>query len=97
MADYTVISADSHMIEPPNLWTERLDRQYRDSAPHVEENEKGSFFVAPGIQPSRVSLGFAAGRSGKDSRNTLRKAATRPLALADGIRSSASRTRTSTA
>ena len=66
MANYTVISADSHMIEPPNLWKERLDQKYRGSAPHVEENEKGSYFVAPGIQPSRVSLGFAAGRSGKE-------------------------------
>jgi uncharacterized protein len=73
MADYTVISADSHMIEPPNLWTERLDRKYRDAAPHVEENERGSFFVAPGIQPSRVSLGFAAGRSGKELKEYFKK------------------------
>ena len=48
MSNYTVISADSHFIEPPTLWTERLDKKYRDQAPHVEENEKGSFFVAPG-------------------------------------------------
>jgi predicted TIM-barrel fold metal-dependent hydrolase len=73
MSRYTVISADSHMIEPPNLWTERLDKKYRDQAPHVEENEKGSFFVAPGIQPSRVSLGFAAGRSGKELDEYVKK------------------------
>jgi len=81
MSRYTVISADSHMIEPPNLWTERLDKKYRDQAPHVEENEKGSFFVAPGIQPSRVSLGFAAGRSGKELGEYFKKgnfAAARP-------------------
>ena len=73
MSSYTIISADSHMIEPPNLWTERLDKKYRDQAPHVEENEKGSFFVAPGIQPSRVSLGFAAGRSGKELEEYFKK------------------------
>src|SRR5919109_426378 len=73
MSNYTVISADSHMIEPPNLWTERLDKKYRDQAPHVEENEKGSFFVAPGIQASRVSLGFAAGRSGKELEEYFKK------------------------
>jgi predicted TIM-barrel fold metal-dependent hydrolase len=73
MPDYTVISADSHMIEPPNLWIERLDKKYRDSAPHVEESEKGSYFVAPGIQPSRVSLGFAAGRSGKELEDYFKK------------------------
>jgi hypothetical protein len=49
MADFVFVSADSHMIEPPNLWTDRLDKKFRDAAPHVEENEKGSFFVAPGI------------------------------------------------
>ena len=73
MPSYTVISADSHMIEPPNLWTERLDKKYRDQAPHVEENEKGSFFAAPGIKPSRVSMGFAAGRSGKDLEEYFKK------------------------
>jgi hypothetical protein len=81
MSNYTVISADSHMIEPPNLWTDRLDKKYRDSAPHVEDNDKGSFFVAPGIQPSRVSLGFAAGRSGKELQEYFKKgsfAAARP-------------------
>ncbi len=74
MSNYTVISADSHFIEPPNLWTDRLDKKYRDQAPHVEENEKGSFFVASGIKPSRVSLGFAAGRSGKDLGEYFKKA-----------------------
>jgi len=39
MFNYTVISADSHMIEPPNLWTDRLAKKYRDSAPHVEDND----------------------------------------------------------
>jgi predicted TIM-barrel fold metal-dependent hydrolase len=81
MSNYRVISADSHMIEPPGLWLDRLDTKYRDSAPHVEENERGSFFVAPGIQPSRVSLGFAAGRSGKELEEYFKKgsyAAARP-------------------
>jgi predicted TIM-barrel fold metal-dependent hydrolase len=73
MQEYTFVSADSHMIEPPTLWTERLDRKFRDSAPHVEETEKGSYFVAPGIQPSRVSLGFAAGRSGKELEEYFKK------------------------
>ena len=73
MSSYTVISADSHMIEPPNLWTDRLDKKYRDQAPHVEENEKGSFFTAPGIRPSRVSMGFAVGRSGKELEEYFKK------------------------
>ena len=61
-----IVSADSHMLEPPDLWTKRLDKKFRDQAPHVEDNEKGSYFVAPGLKPSRVSLGFGAGRSGEE-------------------------------
>ncbi len=51
MPNHTIISADSHMVEPPDLWTSRLDKKFRDSAPRVEDNEKGTFFVAPGIPP----------------------------------------------
>jgi predicted TIM-barrel fold metal-dependent hydrolase len=68
-----IISADSHMLEPPDLWTTRLDRKYRDQAPHVEDNEKGSYFVAPGLKPSPVSLGFGAGRSGQELKEHFKK------------------------
>src|SRR5216683_3310672 len=32
MAAKFVISADSHMMEPANLWVERLDAKYKDDA-----------------------------------------------------------------
>ncbi len=73
MVPSRIISADSHMIEPPDLWTTRLDRKLRDQAPHVEKNEKGSYFVAPGLKPSPVSLGFGAGRSGEELKQHFRK------------------------
>ena len=38
---YRIISADSHMTEPPNLWTDRLDQKYRDHAPQVIESYEG--------------------------------------------------------
>ncbi|HEV3112781.1 MAG TPA: amidohydrolase family protein [Candidatus Binataceae bacterium] len=68
-----IISADSHMIEPPDLWTTRLDKKLRDQAPHVEVSEKGSYFVAPGLKPSPVSLGFGAGRSGQELKEHFKK------------------------
>jgi predicted TIM-barrel fold metal-dependent hydrolase len=63
-----IISADSHMMEPPDLWTERLDRKWGDRAPKVIKSEaKGQFlFVAPDIPPFPVAGGFAAGRSGEE-------------------------------
>ena len=35
MGDYRVISADNHIIEPPDLWTGRMDSRYLDSCPRV--------------------------------------------------------------
>ena len=35
MADHKLISADSHVSEPPDLWAERVDRKYRDRAPRL--------------------------------------------------------------
>jgi predicted TIM-barrel fold metal-dependent hydrolase len=71
-----VISADSHMTEPGDLWVERLDRKYRDNAPRVIKNEKSSGapyqFVGPGIHPLTVAGVFAAGRSGNELREHMK-------------------------
>jgi len=64
-----VISADSHMMEPPDLWRERLDNKYKDRAPQViqgYEGKKGYFFVVEGIKPFPVAGGFAAGNKPED-------------------------------
>jgi predicted TIM-barrel fold metal-dependent hydrolase len=36
-----IISSDTHVFEPPRLWTERVDKQYRDRAPHVIRENDG--------------------------------------------------------
>jgi predicted TIM-barrel fold metal-dependent hydrolase len=76
MAAKYVISADSHMMEPANLWVERLDAKYKDDAPRVVKSDsKGDFlFVAPGIPSFPVAGGFAAGRSGQELKNFLSEA-----------------------
>src|SRR5229473_510299 len=76
MAAKYVISADSHMMEPANLWVERLDAKYKDDAPRVVKSDnKGDFlFVAPGIPSCPVAGGFAAGRSGQELKDFLSEA-----------------------
>jgi predicted TIM-barrel fold metal-dependent hydrolase len=72
-----VISADSHMMEPGNLWLERLDAKFRDRAPKVIKSEGkggGYLFVAPGVQPFAVAGGFAAGRSGEELKEFFKRA-----------------------
>lgn len=75
MATRHVISADSHMTEPANLWTERLDHKFTDRAPKVIQNTKkpGYLFVAPGINPFPVAGGFAHGLSGNDLKAHMAK------------------------
>ena len=35
MAIDRYISGDSHVLEPANLWVERMDKTFRDQAPRV--------------------------------------------------------------
>jgi predicted TIM-barrel fold metal-dependent hydrolase len=76
MAANHVISADSHMMEPANLWVDRLDHKFQDRAPKVIKTEgKGGFvFVGPGLTPFPVAGGFAAGRSGEELKEFLGEA-----------------------
>jgi predicted TIM-barrel fold metal-dependent hydrolase len=71
-----VISADSHVMEPADLWTGRLGQQWQDQAPQVRKNDDkpGYSFHAPGLPPSPVSGAWGAGRSGEELREHLENA-----------------------
>jgi predicted TIM-barrel fold metal-dependent hydrolase len=71
-----VISADSHVMEPADLWTSRLDKGQRDQAPEVRRNSDGPgySFHAPGLPPSTVSGAWGAGRSGEELKAHLENA-----------------------
>jgi predicted TIM-barrel fold metal-dependent hydrolase len=64
MADYKLFSADSHVSEPLDLWTTRLDAHLRDRAPHVERRDEDGklveYWVFEGFEPHRLSVGVAA-------------------------------------
>lgn len=64
MAEQRIISADSHFVEPPNMWAERIDKKFRDRAPHTVrgvQGKEGEFFVCENISPVPVAGFFAAG------------------------------------
>jgi predicted TIM-barrel fold metal-dependent hydrolase len=66
MNSYKIVDADAHMCEPPNLWTERLDKQFSDRAPRVIKNlngKPGEFFVIDEHNNMRVAGVFAAGKT----------------------------------
>ena len=41
MRDYQIISADSHVVEPPDLWEKWLERKYLDTAPRLVDDGDG--------------------------------------------------------
>lgn len=43
-----VISSDSHVVEPPDLWTSRIGKDFGDRAPHVETDEDGDWWYIDG-------------------------------------------------
>ena len=49
------VSADSHVVEPFDLWTERIDRAFLDRAPHVEARDDGvNCFYMEGRRPQPI-------------------------------------------
>jgi predicted TIM-barrel fold metal-dependent hydrolase len=68
--DRRIISADSHVTEPPETYAPRMDPRFRDRAPHIVRDEKaGDVFVIPGMkQPIPMGLIAAAGKPAEDLR-----------------------------
>ncbi len=57
---FKLVSADSHIVEPPTLWTDRMEPRFRDRAPRIERGEKGDEFVCEGIAIPRKGIGLMA-------------------------------------
>lgn len=39
------VSADSHVVEPADLWQKRMDKRFRDRAPRIESRPHGDFYI----------------------------------------------------
>ena len=79
MRDFKLISADSHLNEPPAAW-ERVQKQYGDRAPKVVRNPpgvaKGTWVITEGLPPigcSHFSIGIVVGKDSGISEVDLEK------------------------
>ena len=65
-----VISADSHVLEPHDLWTARMaGGPFADRAPHMVEHEThGHLFIIDDLKPFPIGLAGAAGKPSDDLR-----------------------------
>ena len=69
MTTEKIISADSHFVEPPEMWRERVDAAFRDRAPHLVsdiDGQKGQFLVCEDLTPSSGGGFLAAGVDPED-------------------------------
>ncbi len=66
MANPKLISADSHVNEPGDLWLARMDKAFRNRAPRVVDGipgrPPGSYLVLDGLPPIHVTQGLGAGK-----------------------------------
>ena len=69
MNEYPIISADSHITEPPTVYVDYIDAPYRDQAPHLERTDAGDIYMIPGMKvPVPMGIVAAAGKPAEEIR-----------------------------
>ena len=61
MARRPIVSADNHVFEPPDLWTSRIEPEFRDRAPRIESMDDGDWWVCDGVKGQTMALGAQVG------------------------------------
>ena len=61
MADYRIISSDSHVVEPFDLWTSRIAPKFKDRAPHIDRVDGFDFWYCDGTRVIGVHAGAQTG------------------------------------
>ena len=79
MRSYRLVSADSHVVEPPDLWTKRVPAKLRDRAPRQVRMEQGDAWVIEGTpQPFPFGLTQCGGLPPEQYRLWVRWEEVRP-------------------
>jgi predicted TIM-barrel fold metal-dependent hydrolase len=59
---HSLIDADTHVNEPPDLWSTRLPKKYLDRAPRMQRFDEGDAWILEGVKdPINFGLNAAAG------------------------------------
>ena len=71
MAAYKLISADSHIVEPPDLYSSRIDPKFRDRAPRMERRrtpagKEYDAWIINGMQVGTLGAVMQAGQRFED-------------------------------
>ena len=95
---YRVLSSDSHIVEPPDMYSTRVDKRFRDRAPKIERREtpagvKFDAWYVEGKQVATLGGVIQAGKRFEDPTQIdflgvwedVRKAAYEPAAMIQGL------------
>ena len=75
MTAQRIISADSHIQEPPELFSDWLPEKFRHKAPRIVERDGGRYLIVDGKRPRRLDI--AEGRlEGDDDQREFRDGST---------------------
>jgi predicted TIM-barrel fold metal-dependent hydrolase len=69
-----ILSSDSHVIEPPSLWLERIERRFAHRAPQVQSHEDADYWYVDGQRSNSFAGGAQPGQRFLDG-ESLRSAA----------------------
>ena len=61
-----MVSADSHVVEPGDLWTGRMAKKFASRAPHIETSDTGDWWWCDGMRLSSVIAGTQTGKRFKN-------------------------------
>jgi len=64
--DYRLISTDDHIIEPPNVWDDRLESKFQPHAPKLLDLEDMEVWTFEGKKLPNTGLSVMAGRKYED-------------------------------
>lgn len=71
--DYRLISADTHVNEPPDIFTSRVAKEYVERVPRIERFEEGDAWVIEGVaDPINFGMNACAGLDPADQKGWVR-------------------------
>ena len=61
MGTFSLISSDSHVVEPPDVWTDRIDTKFKDRAPVMIYGEGSDWWYIDGQKTNSCQAGTQTG------------------------------------
>ena len=74
MGKYRIISADSHIVETPDLWTDRIEPKWKDRAPHMVHEDDGDWWYCDDYFVAGLAAGGAQAGTRFDDPDSLTRA-----------------------